>query len=340
MKDIAEIAEVSVPTVSLVLSGKGRISSDVRDRVMKVASELGYFHNQNRFDDKQHSNRNIGMLYSFDMEWSHVHTFLGPMITTIEDILRSCGHYLSLIALTKAMPTEEILNRILRDNLKAVFSVHFADETLFNKLEQLGIPVIIVNNLEYQDVFQTAGVDNFQGSYEAVKYLQKMGHKKIAYCDYPRADLPTIVKMRYLGYQAAMSETGTENIQDLHIRVGIDDNINLEKQLKKLLQPDDRPSALFIHDDYQGRNVLHILDKWGMKVPEDLSIIAHGDTQDYDKIYTPMINTMKINTGQLGKLAAELLIERLKSHDSEIQVVKLKEVLVDRGSCASLKSSG
>ena len=340
LKDIADIADVSIPTVSLVLSGKGRISAEVRDKVMKVAGDLGYFKSQQKNSGKQHSNRNIGMLYSFDAHWSHSHRHLAPLVVSIEENLQANGHFLSLVTFTRKMSADELFDRILHDNLKAMLSVNFADRALFTRLEEIGIPVVLVNNLEFQDLFYTAGVDDFQGTYEAAKYLIHLGHKNIIYFDYPEGTFHPMANRRYYGYRAALEESGFAPEDSYRLMVDVNDQDSLRERMAALLSTNPRPTAFMSDDDNIMMAVLHAAKLLGIEVPEDVSAIAHGDTQDYDRADTPPLTTMRINTAQLGKLAAEMLINRLNHQLDEIQVVKLKEQLVDRGSCRSIKSGG
>ena len=333
LKDVAEIAGTSVSTASLVLSGKGRISAEVRDRVIQVAGEIGYFKRPDVIRPDGRSNRDIGMLYSFDSDWSYVQTFLGPMVVLLEDQLRRSGHYLSLIALTRKNTSEELFERILRDNLKAVLSVHYMDDDLFRRLEELGIPVVVINNLENQNSFYSAGVDDFQGSYEGATYLHELGHRVIAYIDYHRADLPTLMNRRYLGFKTGLEESGLSFNEDYHIRVYLNDYETLSVEMKALFSRKPRPTAIFAHDDYLVMYILKSLASLNLRVPEEVSIIAHGDTLEYSKAFTPRITTLKINTAQLGKLAVEMLMNRIDNQPEDIHVIKLKEQLIDRGSC-------
>ena len=94
-----------------------------------------------------------------------------------------------------------------------------------------------------------------------------------------------------------------------------------------------RPTAFMSDDDNLMVNVWHTTASLGLEIPRDISAIANGDTQDYERADTPLLTTMRINTGQLGKFAAEMMVNRIENRLDEIQVVKLKEQLVDRGSC-------
>ena len=333
MRDISSQAGVSIATVSLALSGKGRISPEVRQKVIQVAGDLGYFESQQMSDRNQLSNKNIGMLYSFDTNWSHVHQFFAPLVTTVEEIFRKNGHYLSLITFTQTTTTDDLFDRILHDNIRALISVNYANKELFTRLEEIGIPVVLANNLEYQDLFYSAGVDDFQGTYEATKYLLNLGHKQIAYFDYPDGTFHPMANRRFYAFRAALEESGIEKRESDRVIIDVNNQDALIEDIRSLLDSDPPPTAFVSDDDNLMMNVLHAAGKLGLRIPEDISAIAHGDIQDYERAHTPRLTTMRINTAQLGKLAAEMLIDRLNHRLDEIQVVKLKEQLVDRGSC-------
>ena len=95
-----------------------------------------------------------------------------------------------------------------------------------------------------------------------------------------------------------------------------------------------RPTAIFAHDDYIGMLALGVLARLGLRVPEDVSLIAPGDVLDYSRWYVPQITTMRINTTSLGKLACNLFFDRLRNNIEDIHVLKLKQQLVRRGTCA------
>ena len=74
----------------------------------------------------------------------------------------------------------------------------------------------------------------------------------------------------------------------------------------------------------------------GIRVPEDVSLIAPGDVLDYSEPFIPPITTMRIDTAMMGQLAGELLLKRLRDPGLGLQVLKVKQQLVERGSCLPL----
>jgi len=76
------------------------------------------------------------------------------------------------------------------------------------------------------------------------------------------------------------------------------------------------------------------LKEMGLEVPRDVSLVAPGDVLDYSLPFTPQITTMRINTSLLGRIAADLMLDRLHADHEELHVLKVKEQLVRRESCA------
>ena len=99
---------------------------------------------------------------------------------------------------------------------------------------------------------------------------------------------------------------------------------------------EEPPTAIFAHDDYLGAKIVVVLQSMHMKVPNDLSLIAPGDTLDYNQEYIPRITTMQIDTALIGKIAGNLMLDILNTDTQSIQSLKIKQQLVERGSCRKL----
>jgi DNA-binding LacI/PurR family transcriptional regulator len=93
------------------------------------------------------------------------------------------------------------------------------------------------------------------------------------------------------------------------------------------------------HDDYLADNVIAVLTKLNKRVPDDISIIAPRDVINYNEPYISQITTMRINKELMGKTAGEVVISRLKNKQEGIQVLKVNQVLMDRGSVRNLGSN-
>jgi LacI family transcriptional regulator len=335
LKEIAERAEVSVSTVSLVLSGKGRVSATVREKVLSIARAFNY--KRPLYDNMQSGTNLIGVLYHAEEKWSHVYRFIAPILRSIEEALSEKKLFHILIPCFSEEAASSVLDKIQNVGVRGLCSIHYANEDLFNTLEKRGIPVVLINNSSLQDKFSTVCVDDFQGAYEGTNYLLNLGHKDILFADYERATMLTTINDRFFGFQKALSEAGIKVREKQRITVHQLKGEELIEKLKKIFLQPAFPSAVFAHDDYMALHILTALKELGLSVPGDISVIAPGDVMDYTEPFIPKITTMKIDSEQMGALAGDMIINRLNPvRKEDVHTLKIRLKLVERDSCAPL----
>ena len=325
--DVAEKAGVSITTASMALSGKGRISEEVRHKVMAAAELLGYK------KKSQSGSRHWTLLYNLDRENDSLAYFFNPIIRQLRVSAGEAGFSLTLLPVTSDMKTDNIFRELSELKTSALLSIHLADQHLFDRLEKSGVPCVIINNTAYQDRFFTVCVDDFQGAYEGTRKLIKAGHRDIAYMDYPRENLPGTLSDRYFGFRKAMEEKKLPVPDRWKRTVNIRDYEDIAGNLKNLFSSGTgSPTALFLHDDLLAGKVVHLLEKMNYSVPEKISLIAPGDTLNYESPETCRISTMKIDTELMGNYAANMMIERLGTGRQAPHILKIKQTYVDRNS--------
>jgi len=333
--DVAQRVGVSLSTASLALAGKGRVSAQVREQVLAAADALGYRKRDRALPRSPVGHRYVGILHHEDKE--HEWGFVRPMLLQIESSLLHHGFFPVLLPVRIGSDPGGLFRLITEAGVGALFSIHFHNEELFARLEKRGTLVIVVNNSNLQNKFDSVCVDDFQGAYEGALYLIKLGHRDIVYLEYARPDLPAIVADRFIGFKKALDESRIVLPREQRVTVRSFDLDELRRALSPLFERTKKPTALFAHDDYIGVFALHALKALGLQVPEDVSLIAPGDVLDYSQCYIPQLTTMRINTTSLGKLACNLFFDRLQNNIEEIHMLKLKQQLVRRGTCTELK---
>jgi LacI family transcriptional regulator len=330
LKDIARRAKVSVATASLALNGKGRISDEVRSRVRDTAELLGY-RARRPAGLRPGALDSVGILHAEDREYEW--HFIRPTILELEHAMRQKGHLPILIpASTRAEP-EKVARHVLDSGVKAVFALQLSDGALFSELLARGIRLVVINNSGFQARFHSVCVDDFQGAYEGALFLLSLGHRSLAFVEYARPDSPNVVADRFVGFRKALEEHKVGFSPERRITIPFMDAKKLEKKLAALFARGGKPTAIFAHDDYLGLYVIEALGKLGLSVPGDVSLVAPGDVLDYRLPLMPQITTMRIDTALLGKIAANLMFDRMRNTDSDVHVLKVKEQLVRRASC-------
>jgi len=336
LHDVAMRAGVSITTASNILNGKGNFSSEIKQKVFKAAKELNYRKNLYASSIAKRKTSHIGILFHEDYEKAFEWNFIRRMLIQIETIITAHNYYPVMIPVSLKLKTSEVLEKINASSTGALFSIHYGNRELFTLLEDQGIQVVVINNSNYQDKFFTVCTDDFQGAYEGTNYLIKLGHRKIAFIEYFRPDHQTVLADRFIGFKKAIDENNLDFIDNHRITVDLYNMDSLIVKINTIMQNDPCPTAFFVHDDYFAARVIVALNKLGFFVPDDISIVAPGDTLDYNQPFIPRITTMSIDIDLLGKLAGEMMIDRLNGNLKNPQVLKVKQRLVKRGSCKEI----
>jgi LacI family transcriptional regulator len=336
LEDVAKRAGVSLTTASLVMSDRGRISSETKAKVLEAALELGYHRKPRKEEGSKEEMRDIAVLFDIDPEWSMVLYLVRPIIQEMERVLRQAGFNTLLIPISRAESMAELLYKIRCSGAVGVTSIHYASPELILFLESAGVPCVVVMNSSYQDRFYTVCVDDFQGAYEGTSYLIKAGHLRIGYLDCIRPDLPVLPVDRFFGFSKAIAEYHLSFDQTMRRRLAFKDEDEDRAALADLLDAHPDITAIFALDDDLAIRASTLLGKLGRQVPRDISMVAPGDMLDYSLCYVPPMTTMRIDTTYMGRLAAQMLINRLTHNPQELQVLKVKQQLMRRGTVRRL----
>ena len=317
----------------MVFTDTGRISEDTRRKVLEAGDLLGYRRRPRNAHVKATADH-VGILISTDREWTFIWHFLTDMIIQIEQELSKSDLQAVMIPISHHEADEQIYRKIRQAGCRAVMSVHIGRETLFERLETEGTPVIVILNNQYQDRYFSICTDDFQGAYEGTRHLIQLGHRRIDFVDAIREDLPILSSDRYYGFRKALEEQGLPLPEGHRVPCQVDTpEEELERCFRDIMSADDTPTALFCLDDEIAFRTWNALTRLGYRVPEDISLLAPGDVLDYTKPYIPPITTMHIDMTYMGRLAAEMLDNRLNNEIDTVHVLKVKQQLVERGSC-------
>ncbi len=332
LQDIAKQAGVSSSTVSLVLSQKGKISKEVQEKVKAAAEDLGYVKGPPTYTGKGNG---IAVLFHFDHKLAHTWNILRQVTLKLQEYLSKENYITILLPISYDMSDDEIFRQVVESRAVAVFSMHFGRERLFTRLEESSIPVVIIINSQFQAKFHTVCADNFQGSYEAASHLLKLGHRNIVYAEFDIYQLPATLSDRFLGFYKAINEHGLALPPERKLHLDINDAEDIRKKLEAVFAGVEKPTAVFFVDDYLAAHSIGILKDMGLSYPEDISIIASGGVLDYNEPYVPQITAMSTSPELLGKFSAEMMLNRLEKKQ-ESYVLKIKQQLIDRGSCRDI----
>jgi LacI family transcriptional regulator len=348
-KDVADAANVSVVTVSRVLNNYAHVTPAVRERVLRVASELGYAGRRrvakaDAGDAAAQSAplRDVGFLFDSHVDDDEVasNPFWSHILAGVEAAARERGINLAYRAIAgMAREPQALLAAIRSMRLDGVLLVGTAGPQTVRTVQLAGLPLVLVDNHVPQCPVDSVLSDNMEGARAAVNYLIGQGHRTIAFIAGPRAggasrvNAVYTVEQRAIGYWTAMREA------ELPIDDALFESCNMTtggayEACKRLLQSGARFSAVVCANDAAAIGAIRALREAGRRVPEDVSVVGFDDI-DLAEHLSPPLTTVRIHKRAIGVTAVKRLIERARDPEAMPVTILLPTELVTRGSVAS-----
>lgn len=178
------------------------------------------------------------------------------------------------------------------------------------------------------------GVTNYRGTYEAVKYLVELGHKRIAYVT--RMDPVTAVWDRMMGYRGALRDSFEPGFFEMVVSEpseGMDPWPAFDAMLAMPLEK--RPTALVCVNDYQAAAVAERLVDAGLHIPGDMSLMG------FDNLVPKVAGGIELTSvaqplEEIGEVAAKLLMRRMSDSKARTEEVECSTRLIIRETCRSI----
>ena len=330
IKDVAKHAGVSTSTVSHVLNKTRFVSDDISERVMVAVNELNYAPSALARSLKVNHTRTFGMLVT-----TSTNPFFGEVLKGVERRCYEQGYNL-ILCNTEGDPErmKSTLDTLLQkrvDGLLLMCSELEEDAfDLFSRHQPVPTVVMDWGPIGFDsDKIQD---NSHHGGYLATKHLIEQGHTKIGCLTGPLDKLPA--QQRLSGFIQAMEEAGLD-IKQKWIASGNFECEGGEEAFEEIRSHGELPTALFVSNDMMAMGVINTAHKYGLNVPEDLSIIGYDDIK-IAKYITPSLTTIHQPKHRLGQMAVDTLLDKISSKRTSNQVIQLEPTLVTRNSVKQL----
>ena len=286
IRDVAKKANVSVSTVSRVINQKGYVHEDTKIIVEKTIKELGFIPNQLARSLTSRSSKIIGVIVP------HIGpSFYGELLEGIESQASAYG-YKIMFCNTQDDPDRELeyLKFFEQYNIEGlIIAANFSNK---DKLAELKIPVVTVDHILDENIPSITS-DNVKGGQLAARKLIDSGSKNILVFRGPSFLLTTME--RTIGFLNELKPTKIyADIFDFDL---VSPDIKL---IEEILKSNPQVDGIFTFSDTLAIATLHILQKLGKRVPEDVSLVGYDDTP-YSKWVNPSISTIHQSINFMGK---------------------------------------
>jgi LacI family transcriptional regulator len=326
MKDVAERASVSVTTVSHVLNKTRYVNRSLVRRVENAFRSLGYQPNALARGLRRRETRMLGMVVP-----DNRNLYFAELARSVEDACFELGYNVILCNSDEDPAKESAYLSLLAEKRVdgIVFVASGNDRSGVQALLQHKIPVVALDRELKGMRCDSIVVDNRGGGRQATLHLIGGNHRRVGCISGPRN--LTSAKERLQGYQDALAEVRLP-VDPALIQMG---NFHVEggyTAVQTLLNLPNPVTAVFAANDLMAVGALRGIAARGLRVPEDVAVVGFDDIAL--AMYTePPLTTVKQPIREIGKLATELIMARVKGERKEPQSHRLKTSLIVRGSC-------
>lgn len=328
--DVAQEANVSISTVSHVLNNTRFVSEETKARVLEAVDKLGYRPSSLARAMVRQETRTIALIVP-----DNVNPFFAELARGIEDYGFGRGYNVFLCNSDRRIEKElAYLGMLISKRIDGL--IYMTVGISIDQIKPLidhNIPIVVLD-FEYEGI-DSILLGNFQGGYDATRYLIDLGHRSIACISGPDV---TLSYERVRGYERALQEAGLLADKALILcgnwtyQSGMD-------AAAHLLESGAPPTAIFACNDMMGIGVLSFLHKQGVKVPEDISVVGFDNIGLSGFVYPPL-TTLATPIPEIGQRLCQLLLDRINGQlPAEPQHITMCGQLLVRSSAGEPKKT-
>jgi LacI family transcriptional regulator len=328
IREIADLAGVSIATVSRVVNGRDDVSPETRELVQRIVRERGYMANRSA----RGLSRGKTGLIGGTVPMVH-YPYFSHLVAGVAEALYEADMRLVLCPTYHEHEREvSLLERLLHGTTDG--AVIILPEESSDELEQLvnhGYRFVVVDPLvPLNERIPAVSAAHTAGADQAMKHLLSLGHRRIGAITGPPTGKATVERRR--GYYAALAEAGIAPDRELEVPSNFEVSGGVEGAAK-LLDLADPPTAIFCFNDNMAIGAMRVARERGIRVPEDLSLVGFDDLGEASIVH-PALTTIRQPLAEMGRIAVSLLMRLLEDQPLEALHVELATRLVVRESTA------
>lgn len=338
LRDVADLANVSIGTASQALNNKSSVLPKTRKRVIQAAQELGY-ELPIRASSTAEKISTLGVLVK-----THAHqdtpidSFYGAVLSGAEQECKR--HNISLMY--ASLPVDALSNVIDWPPLTSDQQVDgwlimgaFVSKTRGELDQCLQKPVVLVDAYALDSYCDMIVTDNWTGAYNAVVHLIDNGHRCIGLIGSSPNGYPSIRERRQ-GYLNALADHG---IEKTYIENSSLHSAGARDATQRLLKRAPEITGIFACNDDVAIATIHAAHDLGLQVPNDLSVVGFDDLEHSAEIIPPL-TTIAVEKMLMGTLGVRQLLERIKNPERVLLKIALGTRLVQRQSVKTIRYNG
>lgn len=330
MKEVAELAGVSMMTVSRVISGQSKVREATRVKVMEAIDKLDYRPNLSARSLARSKSLFIGLFSTVPNS-----DYLGQILIGVLAEGRKLGYYIVLDSPVgnEKNWAEEVIEFCKASRLGGVILPPplCDDKSVLRALQQSGTPVVRISAGDHKEHAATVRIDDYQAMYDMTDYLINCGHQRIAFM--MGADNQLSSHARLAGFQDAMKDSGLF-VPDEWVQGGdYDFPSALSTALEILKSSKGMPTAIVASNDDMAAAAYTAANQLGISIPDQLSVTGFDDTPRASTMF-PTLTTVRQPITQMATRAVDLLVDNGNANKEEDNIFEYE--IIKRDSVRSI----
>ena len=330
IREIAEMSQVSVSTVSNVLNGRTTaMSAETLQRVRRVVAEVRYRPSSVARGLVTGRTSTIGLVLA-EIETSLFFSAIG----SVEHLAREAGYNVIVCHARGARDEREVVS-LLRakgvDGIVFVSNSEKDDDSHLLALPAAGIQAVVINRPRPGREIGRVTWDDRKSVAAAVEHLHALGHRRIAHLRGPHSRQSA--KARLSGYRMGLRSCGLP-FRSEYVRLGDynDDPAGWAASTCELLALDPAPTAVIGADDSVAAVAMRTVQQAGLRVPDDFAVVGVDD-QMFAPLLNPALTTIRLPIREAAEGAFTMLLGNLTEEAGGMRDLRLPAQLVVRESC-------
>lgn len=330
IKEIARMLGISKSTVSRALTRQVDVNAETRRKVLELAQQLRYEPNALALNLRHKRTKTLGVIIP-----ETINTFFSRVVGGIQKVATLEGYNVIVCQSNESQFAE-------RDTLHSLIS-HHADGLLisisrdtkndehFNELLDKNIPVVFFDRICERLQTPQVVADNFEISSQATQHLIDQGCRRIAMLVAP-LNLHTSAR-RLDGYKDALRRNNVDVDESLIFSSFTP--AQTKTFVRDILSASNQPDGIFALNDMTAIAIMHELKKAGVRIPHDIAVMGFNN-EPFGAFVEPSLSTIDLPAQRMGEVAAQMLIEQIKSPHENGEKRLIKSTLIIRDSTRRL----
>lgn len=318
IKDIAQHLSLSVSTVSRALVDDKNIRRETKEKVLETARKLGYKPNPVATNLKYGRTNTVGVIVP-----EMVTPFASQVINGIQSTLYAKGLKV-MIAESGEDPKQErenllMMERFMVDGIIVCLCSYKENQEEYLRLQQAEMPMVFFDRIPHGLEVSQVLVDDYMKAFFLMEHLIRSGRKRIVHLQGPDDVYNAVERAR--GYKDALTKFNIPFEQELLVKTGLGFKDG-ELAADRLMERGTAFDAVFAFTDTLAIGAMNRLRELGKKIPEEVAIASFSGTVLSTIVY-PQLTTVEPPLLEMGKKAAELILEKIKEPQSPNRSVVL-----------------